>query len=259
MPAIFANRSPKLPIETARTRSPGDSVLTIAVSSPPEPAEVSIATSLVVPKNGFIPSRIRASIAANSGPRWLIIWRAPASRTDGGRAVGPGIRRLGSKRSTAVSWIGCGAGGAAAGAAEGPPRWSQKRRVRATMQPDPLADAEVPGADERGDRARLRRGGQPPRHGGDGPPAASPVAGRVAAVRRADHRRRELPPDRRGLPRRLPDVDDPARGGRRGPLGGDRVEHGPADRRQRRLLVVGVADDLPRRALLLLCRADGAS
>src|SRR5207244_8303227 len=74
--------------------------LTIAASRPPEPAQVSIATSPFVPKKGFMPSRIRASIAANSGPRWLIIWRPPASRTEGGRAVGPGIRRLGSKRST---------------------------------------------------------------------------------------------------------------------------------------------------------------
>ena len=56
--------------------------------------------SLVVPKYGFMPDRIRPSIAANSGPRWLIIWRPPASRTLGGRAVGPGMRRLGSKRST---------------------------------------------------------------------------------------------------------------------------------------------------------------
>ena len=85
---------------TPSTRSPGESVLTIAASSPPEPAVEIIATSEVVPKNGFIPSRMRPSIAANSGPRWLIIWRAPASRTEGGRAVGPGMRRLGSKRST---------------------------------------------------------------------------------------------------------------------------------------------------------------
>ena len=61
--------------------------------------------SLVVPKYGFIPVRIRPSIAANSGPRWLIIWRAPASRTLGGRAVGPGMRRLGSKRSTGTSSV----------------------------------------------------------------------------------------------------------------------------------------------------------
>ena len=50
-----------------------------------------------------MPVRIRSSIAANSGPRWLIIWRAPASRTDGGSPVGPGMRRLGSKRSTGTS------------------------------------------------------------------------------------------------------------------------------------------------------------
>ena len=46
--------------------------------------------SLVVPKYGLIPLRMRSSIAANSGPRWLIIWRAPASRTRGreGRRAG---------------------------------------------------------------------------------------------------------------------------------------------------------------------------
>ena len=38
----------------------------------------------------------------NSSPRWLTIWRPPASRTDGGRAVGPGMRRFGSKRLTVV-------------------------------------------------------------------------------------------------------------------------------------------------------------
>src|SRR5262245_54892771 len=85
---------------TPSTRSPGERTLTTAASSPPEPAVVIMATSDVVPKNGCMPVRIRSSIAANSGPRWLIIWRAPASRTDGGRAVGPGMRRLGSKRST---------------------------------------------------------------------------------------------------------------------------------------------------------------
>ena len=85
---------------TPRTLSPGDSVFTTAASNPPEPAVEIIATSLVVPKKGFMPLRIRSNIAANSGPRWLIIWRPPATRTLGGRAVGPGIRRFGSKRST---------------------------------------------------------------------------------------------------------------------------------------------------------------
>ena len=106
MPAIFANRSPNEPIETPRTRSPGESTLTTAASSPPDPAVVIIAMSDVVPKNGRIPVRIRSSIAANSGPRWLIIWRPPATRTEGGRAVGPGMRRLGSKRSTEASGAG---------------------------------------------------------------------------------------------------------------------------------------------------------
>src|SRR6478735_9756475 len=128
MPAIFANRSPKLPIETPRTRSPGESVLTIAASRPPLPAHVSIAMSPAVPKNGFMPVRIRSSIAANSGPRWLIIWRPPAVRTDGGRAVGPGIRRLGSKRST--GWV-LLSGGRAVTAG----RWSQIERLRAPVLP----------------------------------------------------------------------------------------------------------------------------
>ena len=53
-----------------------------------------------VPKYGRMPVTIRSSNAANSGPRWLIICFAPASRTDGGRAVGPGMRRFGWKRVT---------------------------------------------------------------------------------------------------------------------------------------------------------------
>src|SRR5258707_9577037 len=50
-----------------------------------------------------MPVWMRARISANWGPRWLIIWRAPASRTDGGRPVGRGMRRLGSKRDTVGS------------------------------------------------------------------------------------------------------------------------------------------------------------
>src|SRR4051794_7580802 len=173
MPAIFANRSPKLPIETPRTRSPGESVFTTAASRPPDPAHVSIATSPVVPKNGFIPSRIRASIAANSGPRWLIIWRPPASRTDGGRAVGPGILRFGSKRSTNGSPGQPGdvelprPGGLAT-----VPRWSQTSRIRATrgcLAPDAQAALELgwgagagsssdPGRDRRSDARRYAPG-----------------------------------------------------------------------------------------------------
>ena len=51
------------------------------------------------------PRSTRCRSALNSSPRWLTICRPPASRTDGGRAVGPGMRRLGSKRVTAVSWV----------------------------------------------------------------------------------------------------------------------------------------------------------
>src|ERR1700690_2050968 len=43
--------------------------------------------------------------AANSGPRWLTIWRAPASRTASGSEVGPGMRRFGSKRVTGFTWL----------------------------------------------------------------------------------------------------------------------------------------------------------
>ena len=48
--AILANRSPNEPIDTPRTRSPGEMTLTTAASSPPVPAVVTIAMSLVVPK-----------------------------------------------------------------------------------------------------------------------------------------------------------------------------------------------------------------
>src|SRR3954454_11267815 len=96
-------------MDTPSTRSPGDSVFTIAASRAPVPAQVSMITSCRVPKNGFMPSLTRSRSALNSSPRWLTIWRAPASRTDGGRAVGPGIRRLGSKRVTVVLLVGEGA------------------------------------------------------------------------------------------------------------------------------------------------------
>ena len=40
------------------------------------------------------PLDTRPSSALNSGPRWLTICREPASRTDAGSVVGPGMRRL---------------------------------------------------------------------------------------------------------------------------------------------------------------------
>ena len=52
-----------------------------------------------------MPSLTRRSSALNSSPRWLTIWRPPASRTDGGRPVGPGMRRFGSKRLTSLLLI----------------------------------------------------------------------------------------------------------------------------------------------------------
>ncbi len=67
------------------------------------PAQVSMITSAEVPKYGFMPSLTRSRSALNSSPRWLTIWRPPASRTDGGRAVGPGMRRFGSNRLMVVA------------------------------------------------------------------------------------------------------------------------------------------------------------
>ncbi len=92
---------------TPSTRSPGDRVLTMAASRPPDPAQESRTTSFVVPKNPLRPPLTRSSMPANSGPRWLIIWRDPASRTADGREVGPGIRRFVSKRFTGASghWV----------------------------------------------------------------------------------------------------------------------------------------------------------
>src|SRR4029079_14589629 len=48
----------------------------------------------------------RSSSSRNSGPRWLIICRPPASLTDGGSEVGPGMRRFGSKRDKLWSSVG---------------------------------------------------------------------------------------------------------------------------------------------------------
>ena len=98
--ATFANRSPNAPVGTATTRSPGERTFTTAVSRAPVPAAVSRRMSARVPKNGRMRRTIRSMSAANSGPRWLIICRPPASMTVGGRAVGPGIRRFCSKRGT---------------------------------------------------------------------------------------------------------------------------------------------------------------
>ena len=98
--AIFANRSPNAPIETPSTRSPGDSVLTTAASRPPVPAQDRIAMSPVVPKYGFMPAWSRPRSSLNSGPRWLIICRPPASRTLGGEhgRAGDAQVRLGAGR-----------------------------------------------------------------------------------------------------------------------------------------------------------------
>ena len=82
-----------------------------------------------VPKYGRMPVTIRSSNAANSGPRWLIICFAPASRTDGGRAVGPGMRRFGWKRVTGRT-VSDGRGDGS-GMPVDATRWSHTEPVRA--------------------------------------------------------------------------------------------------------------------------------
>jgi hypothetical protein len=100
--AMWANRSPNEPMLTASTRSPGDRVLTMAASMAPDPEPVSRKTSPLAPISSRMPDEISWSISANSGPRWLIICADCASRTDGGRGVGPGVRRFCSMRRIIV-------------------------------------------------------------------------------------------------------------------------------------------------------------
>ncbi len=69
MSAILAKRSPKLPMLTASTGSPGERKLTTADSSPPVPEEVKIRTSLLVPNQGRMPALARTRSSWNSGPR----------------------------------------------------------------------------------------------------------------------------------------------------------------------------------------------
>jgi hypothetical protein len=87
---IFAKRSPKLPIETTTTFSPGEIKFTTAASIPPVPAEGKIITSFFVRKTSFSPSVSPAKSSLNSGPRWLIIGFAISRKTLGGTGVGPG-------------------------------------------------------------------------------------------------------------------------------------------------------------------------
>ena len=87
-------RSPKLPIVTPRTRSPGESVLTTAASIAPVPEDVRTYRSFSVWKARLRLAVVRRSISANSTPRWSIICLLIASYTSGGTGVGPGSRRL---------------------------------------------------------------------------------------------------------------------------------------------------------------------
>ncbi|MBA7715622.1 hypothetical protein ES703_124675 [subsurface metagenome] len=71
--AIAAKRSPKTPIDTDNTLSPGDRVLTMAASKPPVPEPVSRKTSFLVWNNCFSLAVTPFSICSNSLPRWFII------------------------------------------------------------------------------------------------------------------------------------------------------------------------------------------
>ncbi len=68
-------------------------MLTTAASSPPVPAHVRMNTSCLVLNTRFRPAVHSSMATLNSGPRWLIIGLAPASNTDCGTGVGPGIIR----------------------------------------------------------------------------------------------------------------------------------------------------------------------
>ncbi|MBA7476200.1 hypothetical protein ES707_11582 [subsurface metagenome] len=92
--AMAAKRSPKTPIDTASTLSPGDKVLTTAASRPPVPDPVSRKTSFLVWNSCFSLSVTPFRIWANSEPRWFIICRLISLRTTSGQGVGPGMRRL---------------------------------------------------------------------------------------------------------------------------------------------------------------------
>ena len=67
--AMSANRSPKPPMMTASTRSPGERLLTMAASIAPEPEPVMSTMSPWVPINVASPLVISACISANSLPR----------------------------------------------------------------------------------------------------------------------------------------------------------------------------------------------
>src|SRR5690606_15763167 len=92
--AMEPKRSPKEPMETESTLSPGLSVFTTAASRPPVPEVEIERMSDEDWKTQLRPAVTRRRMLANSGPRWFIIWRAPACRTSSGQGVGPGIRRF---------------------------------------------------------------------------------------------------------------------------------------------------------------------
>ena len=90
--AIACQRSPNSPCETASTRSPGESRLTIADSNAPVPDDVKTSTSFSVRNTSRSRSRARPKTSAKSGERWWSTGSASARSTSGGTEVGPGVR-----------------------------------------------------------------------------------------------------------------------------------------------------------------------
>ncbi len=88
---IFTQRSPKLPAETTRILSPGESRLAKADSNAAVPLELNRITSRSVRYTRCRPVSTRASTALNSGERWCGSGSASAATTAGGMGVGPGV------------------------------------------------------------------------------------------------------------------------------------------------------------------------
>ena len=97
---IFTQRSPKLPADTTRILSPGESRFAKADSTAAVPLELNRITSRSVRYTRFRPVSTRASTTLNSGERWCGSGSASAATTAGGIGVGPGVSsRLVTRRA----------------------------------------------------------------------------------------------------------------------------------------------------------------
>ena len=83
----------KCPVSTMITRSPAESVLTIAASHAPVPLPGKITTGPEVWNTRWQPSSTVRPSLAKSGPRWSIVGMSMARRTRSGTLLGPGIWR----------------------------------------------------------------------------------------------------------------------------------------------------------------------